>query len=173
MQKLDAKFDGTIIKVRNGTVVPPDRYMVFLATDNAFPFALDAYIDACRTLDADDEQIEALYRARYRLHEWRRKNAHLCKTPDAADEYMLDVAGDREDLADVVTEIHPTETPFVPKQNWNTASEAFKPNAPLSSTTNTIRQELVTRIINDDRDGLTAAIGIVHGMPYGSFADER
>lgn len=41
-QPLDAKFYGVIHKVKNGEVVPPDEFVVFLAKDDAFAAILPA-----------------------------------------------------------------------------------------------------------------------------------
>lgn len=47
LEKLDAKFYGSIFKAKNGDIVPEDEYMVFLAKDNAFPATLLFYRDEC------------------------------------------------------------------------------------------------------------------------------
>jgi hypothetical protein len=82
MQKLDSKFDGVIFKVKNGTIVPPDQYMVFLAKDDAFPATLSFYYKECERLGAPDKQLEAVAAALKRVLTWRAENRDLCKIPD-------------------------------------------------------------------------------------------
>lgn len=91
MKKLDAKFEGEIRKVKDGSVVADDEYVVFLAKDNAFRIALGAYRQACAALGADEEQLDAVDRMIGRVDAWRDKNADRCKTPDARGEKLLDL----------------------------------------------------------------------------------
>jgi hypothetical protein len=88
--KLDAKFTGTILKVKDGTVVPDDQYVVFLVKDNAFAAVLPEYRAKCVELGADKEQIAAVDRMIYRATAWREENPDLCKVPDAKGETLLD-----------------------------------------------------------------------------------
>lgn len=87
--KLDAKFYGAIVKAKDGTIVPEDEYVVFLAKDNAFAAILPAYRDKCVELGADDEQIDAVNRMINRLRVWREKNPQRLKVPDAKGEKLL------------------------------------------------------------------------------------
>lgn len=89
LSKLDAKFSGVIFKVKNGSIVPDDEYMVFLAKDNAFPATLDFYRAHCITLGADQEHIAAVDRTIQRLKTWRAANVLACKTPDAKGEKLV------------------------------------------------------------------------------------
>ena len=82
MQKLDQKFDGTIKKVKDGTLVPDDEYVVFLIKDDAFWAVLPSYLAHCRRLNANGEQIDAVMRLIKRGARWRNENADRCKTPD-------------------------------------------------------------------------------------------
>ena len=91
MEKLDAKFYGSIFKAKNGHVVPDDEYMVFLAKDNAFPATLQFYRDECVRLGADQQHIDAVDRTIARLNLWRHVNSHRLKVPDAKGERLLDV----------------------------------------------------------------------------------
>jgi len=88
MTKLDAKFYGTIRKVKDDSVVPDDQYMVFLAKDNAFPETLLFYRDKCIELGADKEHIDSVTRTIERVDAWRAANRHLLKTPDAKGEKL-------------------------------------------------------------------------------------
>lgn len=87
--KLDAKFEGEIRKVKDGSIVPADEYVVFLGKDNAFAAILPLYRAKCVELGADEEQIAAVDRMIYRLTEWRRVNPDKLKVPDAAGEKLL------------------------------------------------------------------------------------
>ena len=87
--KLDAKFEGIIVKVKDGTVVPSDEYVVFLAKDTAFAHVLPLYRDECVKLGADKEQIAAVDRMITRLTDWRAANQHRVKVPDAKGERLL------------------------------------------------------------------------------------
>ena len=82
VERLDGKFQGTITKNKNGEVVPPDEFMVFLAKDNAFPATLRFYRDECERKGAGLAQLQAVDEAIARLHQWRQANPHRLKTPD-------------------------------------------------------------------------------------------
>lgn len=87
--KLDAKFSGVIVKVKDNTIVPDDEYVVFLAKDNAFAAILPNYRDKCKEMGADAEQIAAVDRMIERLGTWRARNQHRLKVPDAKGEKLL------------------------------------------------------------------------------------
>ena len=87
--KLDAKFSGVIFKVKDGTIVPDDEYMVFLAKDQAFLPTLKFYRDECMRLHADDEHIAAVERTIDRLIKWREDNQSRLKVPDAKGEKLV------------------------------------------------------------------------------------
>lgn len=89
MQKLDAKFSGVIFKIKNGSIVPDDEYMVFLSKDAAFPATLRFYRDECARLGAEMEQLEAVDRALARLYSWRDANMNRIKVPDAKGEKLV------------------------------------------------------------------------------------
>lgn len=89
MNKLDAKFDGVIFKIKDGTIVPPDEYVVFLVKDTAFANTLPKYREECVKLGADKEQIAAVDRMIERAMWWRENNQHRLKVPDAKGERLL------------------------------------------------------------------------------------
>jgi hypothetical protein len=89
MRKLDAKFYGEIFKVKDDSAVPSDEYVVFLAKDNAFAATLPTYLEKCKELGADAEQIAAVERMIARLWEWRVANPDRLKVPDAKGEKLL------------------------------------------------------------------------------------
>jgi hypothetical protein len=88
-QKLDAKFSGVIFKVKDGSIVPDDEYVVFLAKDNAFWDALQYYRHQCEAHGSDSEQLSAVDRMIERVHKWRQAHPGRLKTPDAAGEKLL------------------------------------------------------------------------------------
>jgi len=87
--KLDAKFSGVIFKVKDGSIVPDDEYVVFLAKDTAFYETLPTYLERCRRHNADAEQISAVERMIDRLQMWRNENPDRLKVPDAKGEKLL------------------------------------------------------------------------------------
>lgn len=86
MAKLDAKFYGTLRKAKDGSVVPDDEYVVFLAKDNALPVALAKYRDECFRLGCESEQVQAVDALIERVARWRKENTERCKNPDIAGE---------------------------------------------------------------------------------------
>jgi hypothetical protein len=80
--KLDGKFHGIIAKNKDGSIVPQDQWVVFLAKDNAFPATLRFYRAECNRQGAASEQLAAVDAAIARLDEWRQANPDKCKTPD-------------------------------------------------------------------------------------------
>lgn len=88
--KLDAKFYGEIRKAKDGSIVPDDEYVVFLAKDNAFAAVLPFYHLKCIELNCDDEQIRAVGRMVDRVQAWRAANPGRLKDPDAKGERLLD-----------------------------------------------------------------------------------
>lgn len=88
-EKLDAKFSGVIFKVKDGTIVPDDEYMVFLVKDNAFAETLPFYRQKCVELGADQEHIAAVDRTIERLKRWRAGNPDRLKVPDAKGERLV------------------------------------------------------------------------------------
>lgn len=87
--KLDGKFYGDILKAKDGTHVPEDQWICFLAKDNAFAAILPLYLDKCIELGCDDEQIASLRRMIDRVSAWRAANPDLLKNPDAKGEVLL------------------------------------------------------------------------------------
>lgn len=85
-QRLNAKFHGDIYKVKDGTRVPDDEYIVFLAKDNAFALTLPHYRTYCIGLGCDEEHIALVDELIERVNEWRRANPHRLKNPDAKGE---------------------------------------------------------------------------------------
>lgn len=80
--KLDGKFHGTIIKNKDGSVVPEDRWVCFLAKDNAFPATLMFYREECERIGAEPEQLSAVDDLIERVLVWRSRHQELCKVPD-------------------------------------------------------------------------------------------
>jgi hypothetical protein len=80
--KLDAKFHGVIVKNKNGTIVQPDEWIVFLAKDNAVPATLAFYQAECIRQGAAQEQVQAVNDLRLRVEAWRAAHADQCHVPD-------------------------------------------------------------------------------------------
>ena len=89
LAKLDAKFSGVIFKVKNGSIVPDDQYMVFLAKDDAFLPTLKFYLGECQRIGADQEHLDAVVRTIERATAWRAANVLACKVPDAKGELLV------------------------------------------------------------------------------------
>lgn len=87
--KLDLKFQGEIFKVKDGSLVPDDQWMCFLAKDDAFALTLPFYRDKCAELGADAEQLAAVDKTILRLAEWRLNHTDMLKVPDAKGEKLL------------------------------------------------------------------------------------
>jgi hypothetical protein len=80
--KLDGKFHGLIAKNKDGSIVPQDQWMVFLAKDDAVPATLEFYEAECERHGAGIAQIAAVRALRERVAVWRAAHLDLCKTPD-------------------------------------------------------------------------------------------
>lgn len=85
MKQLDRKFYGTIRKVKDGSLVLPDQYVVFLAKDNAFAAILPAYVAKQRELGCDERQITSSEQMVARVMAWREAHPEQCKNPDIAE----------------------------------------------------------------------------------------
>lgn len=81
-QYLDGKFHGLIFKHKDGTLVPPDQCVTFLAKDNAFALMVQDYPNWCRRVKAGNEQVHSAQLLVDRITKWRDENPHLCKVPD-------------------------------------------------------------------------------------------
>ena len=80
--KIDGKFFGEIYKNKDGSKVPEDQWIVFLAKDNAVPPMLTFYLAACMEIGADSHHINAVSALKDRVRKWREENPELCKIPD-------------------------------------------------------------------------------------------
>lgn len=87
--KLDAKFYAAVHKVKDGTSVPDDEWMIFLAKDNAFLPTLQFYLEECERLSADQEHCDSVRRTIQRVKDWRDANPDRCKVPDAKGEKLI------------------------------------------------------------------------------------
>lgn len=87
--KLDAKYEGTIRKVKDGTILPPERWVCFDCKDTAFALTLPTYRENCVQLGADPKHIALVDELIQRISLWRAKHLQLLKTPDAEGEFNL------------------------------------------------------------------------------------
>ena len=89
MEKLDAKFYGTIMKAKDSTVLTDDEYMVFLVKDRAFLPTLKFYRAECERIGSDRENLDSIDRAISRAEQWQAAFPHRMKVPDARGERLL------------------------------------------------------------------------------------
>lgn len=89
MIKLDKKFHGLISKVKDGSIVPQDEYVVFLAKDTAFANILPLYYQECVKLGADEVQLQLVTGLIADVDRWRAANPKKCKAPDAKGEDVM------------------------------------------------------------------------------------
>jgi hypothetical protein len=80
--KLDGKFHGVIVKNKDGSIVPQDEWIVFLAKDDALLPTLKFYEKECERIGAQPEQLKAISELIERVAIWRRENMDKCKVPD-------------------------------------------------------------------------------------------
>jgi len=83
MQGLDRKFSGVVVCNKDGRVIPVDQWMIFLAKDNALPPTLQFYLEECERQGADENQLRGVRLLINRVHEFRKENPAICKTPDS------------------------------------------------------------------------------------------
>lgn len=81
-QKLDGKFYGTIYKNKDGSRVPDDQFVVFLAKDKAFLPTLRFYFDECERQGAEQSQLNAVIALIARVEAWQAAHPELMKVPD-------------------------------------------------------------------------------------------
>lgn len=81
-KSIDAKFVGVIQRVKDGKLVEPGSYVVFLGRDNLLPELLKEYERLCVVHGCDERQIDAVLRMRERLRQWREDNSSALKLPD-------------------------------------------------------------------------------------------
>lgn len=94
--KLDKKFYGDIYKAKDGTRVPDDEYIVFLAHDNAFASIVHRYAQACEDLGCDEDQIRGARELVIRIARWRAEHVDKCRLPDAKGESLLNNDGTKQ-----------------------------------------------------------------------------
>lgn len=88
-RKLDKKFTGSLMKVKDGTIVPGDEWVAFLAKDNAFAAVLPAYRQKCQELGCADTQLTMVDALIEHVATWRAEHPKRLKNPDAAGEKIL------------------------------------------------------------------------------------
>lgn len=83
MQNLDAKFHGIVVRNDTAQIVPPDRWVAFMAYDLALVDTLKFYRQKCVEIGADGEQLAAVDRLLNRVKTFQHEHPELCKVPDA------------------------------------------------------------------------------------------
>lgn len=82
MAKLDGKFIGEIRRATTGELIPDDRWVAFMAYDNAFVGTLKYYRNKCQQLGCSQEQLSAVDALILRVDQWREANPELCRKPE-------------------------------------------------------------------------------------------
>lgn len=82
MKKMDQKYGGSVYKIANGEVVPPDEWIVFRAKDLAVPYMLEAYAVRCSHLGCNPDHMKAISDLKMRVLEFQRQYPERCKVPD-------------------------------------------------------------------------------------------
>lgn len=82
MQKLDGKFYGRIYREKDGTEVPPDEFIVFLAKDRALIPTLNFYLGECEALGCESAQLVAVKELIARADQWQLSHLDQMKLPD-------------------------------------------------------------------------------------------
>jgi hypothetical protein len=90
IKKLDQKFYGDVYKAKDGSDVPDNQWVVFLAKDDAFALTMPTYLENCKKLGCDAEQIAAVERLIANIHEVRAGQPGRNKKPDAEGEALID-----------------------------------------------------------------------------------
>lgn len=81
-EKLDGKFHGEVVRERDGSVVPPDQFVVFLAKDRAFLPTLEFYYGECSRIGCAQPQLNAVLALISRVREWQEANPGQMKLAD-------------------------------------------------------------------------------------------
>lgn len=87
--KMDKKFFGAVFKVKDDSLVQDDEYITFLVKDDCFDEVLPQYLSACVQHGCDDDQVREVEKLVDRVAEWRDRNSHRLKKPDAQGETLL------------------------------------------------------------------------------------
>ena len=82
MEKLDGKFYGRIWKEKDGTEVPPDQFIVFLAKDRALIPTLEFYRSECERIGCGIPQLMAINDLLCRVQKWQDEHPAKMKLPD-------------------------------------------------------------------------------------------
>jgi hypothetical protein len=82
MYKLDGKFYGRIWREKDGSEVPPDQFIVFLARDRALIPTLEYYRTQCELLGCGIPQLMAVNDLLCRVQQWQTDHPDQMKVPD-------------------------------------------------------------------------------------------
>ena len=82
MDKLDGKFYGKIFREKDGSEVPQDSFVVFLARDKAIIPTLEFYREECRRLGCELPQLAAVNDLICRVQRWQNEHPGEMKVAD-------------------------------------------------------------------------------------------
>jgi hypothetical protein len=80
--RLDSKVHGTIIKNKDGRVIPEDEFVVFRPHDNSFLPTLEFYRQQLIRDGAEQGQLDAVDALVERVRVWRSAHPERCKVAD-------------------------------------------------------------------------------------------
>jgi len=108
--KLDQKFYGDIYKAKDGSLVDPSEYIIFLAHDGAFIKAIDDYPYWCEQLGCDQNQINLANKLLENIEKWRNENPDKCHRPGVAvgEKKCDDIQIDTENKEEMIQELTST-----------------------------------------------------------------
>jgi hypothetical protein len=81
---LDGKVHGVLFKNKDNTPIPPDEFVVFRPSDNAFHAVLPVYLAMCATHGVDPEQLAAVKHLIEKVELWRKNHPERLKYPDCS-----------------------------------------------------------------------------------------
>lgn len=75
------KYKGEIFK-NDGTLVPEDEWIVFMAKDLALVPTLIAYLNNCSNLGCDEKYLREIVELTIKVMKFQKNNIDKCKIPD-------------------------------------------------------------------------------------------
>ena len=82
MARLNLKYEGTIIKSEDSSIVPEDEWVLFRASDKFLLKVLDFYEGQCQSSGCSKEHLDDIQGLKDRVDEWQRRYPTRVKIPD-------------------------------------------------------------------------------------------